>query len=111
VREISRIDQVGNAAMLGGRWTAALTCAVLMLASGSAPAQLPATDSATCLRCHAQPSRKFHSEPTHKKFECATCHTAAAAHVADNKSKPVLANDPALCSSCHPLKPGSQPSL
>lgn len=68
----------------------------------SATAQVP---SATCLRCHAQPSPKFHADPTHKKFDCVVCHTEAQPHVADSKVKPKLAQDDALCSGCHPLKP------
>lgn len=79
--------------------------AALCLVVFDLSAQAPAIESAVCIRCHAQPSRKFHADPTHKKFDCVVCHTEAAAHVADSKTKPTLTRDDQLCSSCHALKP------
>ncbi len=87
---------------------APMLCAfVLCLLGTAADAQTPppGADSAACVRCHAQPSRRFHADPTHKKFECGTCHVEAKSHLADSKVKPELAQDDALCSGCHPLKP------
>lgn len=73
--------------------------------SAFAQAEPARIDSARCIGCHAQPSKKFHADPTHKKFDCIVCHAEAAAHVADNKTKPKLVQDDKLCSSCHALKP------
>jgi hypothetical protein len=81
--------------------------AVLLMLSALA-AMAPthaAVESASCLRCHAQPSPKFHADPTHKKFDCGTCHAGLDRHLAKASEKPTLVRDSALCSSCHPAKP------
>lgn len=80
---------------------AALTVA-LHAAAFAAPAASVA--DGVCLSCHAEPSTKFHSQPSHKKLACATCHVGGAEHVADTRARPKLGGDPALCASCHETK-------
>lgn len=58
----------------------------------------------TCISCHAEPSRRAHSQPTHKKLTCTTCHVGSAQHVADTRMRPKLGGDEALCTSCHAAK-------
>ncbi len=72
----------------------------LALVAGSAPAQTSARDE-ICVSCHAEPSPKFHSQPSHKKLACANCHVGGAEHVADTRVRPKLGGDPQLCASCH----------
>lgn len=81
-------------------WLAAVTAWVPGLAS-SQPA--PVRDE-VCVSCHAVPSPKFHSQPSHKKLACATCHVGGAEHVADPRARPKLGGDPQLCASCHEPK-------
>ena len=77
--------------------------AVLLLAVGLAWAQSPVRDE-VCVSCHAEPSTKFHSQPSHKKLTCATCHVGGAVHVADARARPKLGGDEKLCASCHEAK-------
>jgi hypothetical protein len=57
-----------------------------------------------CVSCHAEPSRRAHSQPSHKKLACATCHVGGAQHVADTRVRPKLGGDEQLCASCHAAK-------
>ncbi len=85
-----------------GRLLLAAT-STLLVAAATAADTAPISD-AICISCHAEPSGRFHSQPTHKKFTCATCHRGGAEHVADTRSRPRLASDPVLCASCHEAK-------
>ena len=85
--------------------------ALVLLALAASPlgAQTTAVRDEVCLSCHAEPSAKFHSQPSHKKLTCATCHVGGAEHVADTRARPKLGGDQKLCASCHEAKkkPGS----
>ncbi len=76
---------------------AALLLAVPLLSAAE-------VSDATCLSCHAEPSRRAHSQPSHKKLACATCHLNGAQHVADTRVRPKLGGDERLCTSCHAAK-------
>lgn len=65
------------------------------------PAEVP---DAVCASCHAEPGTKFHSQPSHKKLACASCHAGGPAHVADPRARPKLGGNPQLCASCHEAK-------
>ena len=82
---------------------------LLALAAGPLGAQTTAVRDEVCLSCHAEPSTKFHGQPSHKKLSCATCHAGGAEHVADTRARPKLGGDQKLCASCHETKkkPGS----
>lgn len=80
-----------------------LGAALSALASASLGAQ-PAVPDEVCVSCHAEPSTKFHSQPSHKKLACAGCHVGGAAHVADTRVRPRLGGDEKLCASCHQAK-------
>ncbi|MCU0765183.1 MAG: hypothetical protein MUF32_04050 [Burkholderiaceae bacterium] len=72
---------------------------------GPAPlAAQPAVADEICVSCHAEPSTKFHSQPSHKKLACASCHLGGAAHVADTRARPRLGGGQELCASCHEAK-------
>ena len=77
---------------------------LLALAASHSAAQAPAVSDEVCLSCHAVPSTRFHSQPSHKKLACANCHVGGAGHVADTRARPRLGSDPVLCASCHELK-------
>lgn len=77
---------------------------ILLLGCNSAWAQPTELGDAVCVSCHAEPSKRFHSQPSHKKISCANCHGGGAQHVADTRSRPKLAVDAALCASCHAAK-------
>jgi hypothetical protein len=79
--------------------------ALVLLALAIAPssAQSPVRDE-VCVSCHAEPSTKFHSQPSHKKLTCASCHVGGAEHVADTRLRPRLGGDAQLCASCHEAK-------
>ena len=81
-----------------------LAAALTSLVAAATAAELASISDAVCISCHAEPSSKFHSQPTHKKFTCANCHLGGAQHVADTRSRPRLASDPVLCASCHEAK-------
>jgi hypothetical protein len=83
-------------------WAAALI--PFAFVHGTAGAQPAPVADAICISCHAEPSTKFHSQPSHKKLACATCHVGGAEHVADTRSRPKLGGDPKLCASCHEAK-------
>lgn len=78
--------------------------AALLAAAGSLQAQTAPVKDEVCLSCHAEPSTRFHSQPSHKKLACATCHVGGAEHVADTRARPRLGGDPTLCASCHEAK-------
>ena len=81
------------------------TAAVLLaLAAGSLPAQTAAVRDEICVSCHAEPSTRFHSQSSHKKLSCGSCHVGGAEHVADTRVRPKIGGDPALCGSCHEAK-------
>ena len=75
----------------------------LALAAGAVLAQAAVKDE-ICVSCHAEPSAKFHSQPSHKKLACANCHVGGAEHVADTRTRPKLGGDATLCASCHEAK-------
>lgn len=89
--------------MVNRKTMAALAAAALAL-GGAAGAQAPAPRDEICLSCHAVPSARFHSQPSHKKLTCAQCHVGGAEHVDDTRLRPRLAGDDALCASCHAPK-------
>jgi len=76
---------------------------LLALATGPLPAQAAVKDE-VCVSCHAEPSTKFHSQPSHKKLSCSNCHVGGAEHIADTRARPKIGGDPALCRSCHEAK-------
>jgi hypothetical protein len=76
----------------------------LLLAAGPLLAQATAVKDEICLSCHAEPSPKFHSQPSHKKLACANCHVGGAEHVADTRARPKIGGDQTLCASCHEAK-------
>ena len=76
----------------------------LALAAAGSQAQTAAVMDEVCLSCHAEPSPKFHSQPSHKKLACANCHVGGAEHVADTRARPKLGGDQKLCASCHEAK-------
>ncbi len=57
-----------------------------------------------CVSCHAEPTRRAHSQPSHKKLTCAACHVGGTEHVADTRVRPKLGGDQQLCESCHAAK-------
>lgn len=73
-------------------------------AAGLAFAQAPAPRDEVCISCHAVPSPRFHSQPSHKKLSCGNCHVGGAEHVADTRVRPKLGGDDKLCASCHAAK-------
>jgi hypothetical protein len=77
-----------------------------MLALATAPlsAQTAAVKDEICVSCHLEPSAKFHSQISHKKLSCSSCHVGGAEHVADTRVRPKIGGDPALCGSCHEAK-------
>lgn len=77
---------------------------LLALAAGLLPAQAAAIKDEVCVSCHAEPGTKFHSQPSHKKLSCSSCHVGGAEHVADTRERPKIGGDPALCRSCHEAK-------
>ena len=78
---------------------------LLSLTAALLPAQAAATvKDEICLSCHAEPSTKFHSQTSHKKLACASCHVGGAEHVADTRMRPKIGGDPKLCASCHEAK-------
>jgi hypothetical protein len=81
----------------------ALALAALCAAGPSSAQAAPVTDD-VCVSCHAEPSPKFHSQPSHKKLACASCHDGGEQHVADTRRRPKLGGDDKLCASCHPAK-------
>jgi nitrite reductase (cytochrome c-552) len=90
-----------RAVLIGSRLAVALLCALASHPLWAQPAQV---SDAVCLGCHVEPSRKFHSQPSHKKLACATCHSGGAQHVADTRQRPQLAGDERICASCHEAK-------
>lgn len=82
----------------------AIWVAAMLAAAGPAPAQPPEVDDAVCISCHAEPSTRFHAQPSHKKIACASCHGNGAQHVAEVRVRPTLAVDAVLCASCHPAR-------
>ena len=82
----------------------ATLAAVLALLAGPLWAQAGPIRDEVCLSCHAEPSPRFHSQPSHKKLSCANCHVGGAEHVADTRVKPKIGGDPVLCTSCHQAK-------
>jgi len=78
--------------------------ALLVMAAGPLWAQKAPIGDETCVSCHAEPSPRFHSQPSHKKLGCALCHTGGAEHVADTRTRPKLGGDEKLCASCHEAK-------
>ena len=77
---------------------------LLALVAGPLPAHTTAVRDEVCLSCHAEPSPKFHSQPSHKKLACTNCHVGGAEHVADTRTRPKLGGDQKLCASCHEAK-------
>ena len=77
---------------------------LLALSAGSPSAQPPPVRDEVCVSCHAEPSAKFHSQPSHKKLTCANCHLGGAEHIADTRVRPKLGGDSQLCASCHEAK-------
>ena len=55
-----------------------LAAALTSLVAAAAVAEPASISDAICISCHAEPSSKFHSQPTHKKFTCANCHLGGA---------------------------------
>jgi hypothetical protein len=86
--------------------SAAVVAAAALLAPGmgTLAAQPAVVGDDVCVSCHAEPAKKFHSQPSHKKLACASCHAGGAEHVADTRVRPKLGGDPALCASCHEAK-------
>ena len=84
--------------------TALAAVALLAGGAGALRAQAAAVADDVCVGCHAQPSTRFHSQPSHKKLACAQCHTGGAEHVADPRVRPKLVGDGPLCASCHAPK-------
>lgn len=86
--------------------TKALAAALILFAfgHGAAGAQPAPVADSICISCHTEPSTKFHSQPSHKKLSCATCHVGGAEHVADTRARPKLGGDARLCTSCHEAK-------
>jgi len=82
----------------------AILAAVLALLAGPLWAQAGPIRDEVCLSCHAEPSPRFHSQPSHKKLGCALCHIGGAEHVADTRTRPRLGGDEKLCASCHEAK-------
>ena len=84
------------------------TCvaAAALLAAVAAPPQARAApvNDEVCVSCHAEPSTRFHSQPSHKKLACANCHVGGAEHVADTRVRPKIGGDQKLCASCHEAK-------
>lgn len=78
--------------------------AIAALVGGAASGQPAPVADAVCISCHAEPNPRFHSQPSHKKLACATCHLGGAEHVADTRARPRLAGDARLCASCHEAK-------
>jgi hypothetical protein len=78
--------------------------ALLVLVAGPLMAQTAPVRDEVCVSCHAEPSTRFHSQPSHKKLSCANCHVGGAEHVADTRARPKLGGDPKLCASCHEAK-------
>lgn len=89
---------------MSNRLTIAWLVAAAAWAPGLAGSQQPPVRDEVCVSCHALPSPKFHSQPAHKKLDCATCHLGGAEHVADTRLRPKLGGDPQLCASCHEAK-------
>lgn len=83
---------------------AAAVALSLALAVAPLSAQTVPVKDEICLSCHAEPSEKFHSQASHKKLSCASCHVGGAEHVADTRKRPKIGGDPKLCSSCHEAK-------
>jgi hypothetical protein len=96
----------GGVGAMHGRRSIAVTAAVIVAAllAGAAAVRAADVGDEVCVSCHVQPSTRFHSQPSHKKLACATCHVGGAGHVADTRSRPKLGGDPALCASCHEAK-------
>lgn len=88
------------------RRSIAVAAAVVLagLLAGAVAARAADVGDEVCVSCHAEPGTKFHSQPSHKKLACATCHAGGAEHVADTRARPMLGGDPALCASCHEAK-------
>ncbi len=84
---------------LHGIWVVAAA-----LACDAAASQPPPVGDEVCIGCHAVPSTKFHSQPSHKKLTCAQCHVGGAEHVADTRARPKLGGERELCASCHEAK-------
>jgi len=78
--------------------------AVLALAVVPTWPQAAEISDAICISCHAEPGRKFHSQPSHKKLACTICHLGGAEHVADTRVRPKLGGNERLCASCHEAK-------
>jgi len=91
--------------MLGSRSMVLCRAAALSLAFAAATALAQAAvKDEICVSCHAEPSPKFHSQPSHKKLACVNCHVGGAEHVADTRTRPKLGGDATLCASCHEAK-------
>jgi hypothetical protein len=88
---------------LSMRWCRA-AAVLLPLMAGPLLAQTAPLRDEVCLSCHAEPSTRFHSQPSHKKLSCANCHLGGAEHVADTRVRPKLGGDQKLCASCHEAK-------
>jgi hypothetical protein len=78
--------------------------ALLAVVAGPLRAQSAAVKDEVCVSCHAEPSAKFHSQTSHKKLSCASCHIGGAEHVADTRMRPKIGGDQKLCASCHEAK-------
>lgn len=92
--------------MLQGPSIGTCRVAAWLLALAAAPlaAQTAQVADEICISCHAEPSARSHSQPSHKKLACTTCHLGGAGHVADPRARPKLGGDPQLCASCHEAK-------
>ena len=77
---------------------------LLALATGPLSAQTAPVRDEVCVSCHAEPSTRFHSQPSHKKLSCANCHVGGAEHVADTRARPTIGGDQKVCASCHEAK-------
>lgn len=81
------------------------TVAVLAaIACGPLSAQTAPVKDEVCVSCHLEPSTRFHSQSSHKKLGCASCHVGGAEHVGDTRVRPKIGGDPVLCASCHEAK-------
>lgn len=78
--------------------------ALLLALAAPLPLQAAELTDAICVSCHSVPSPRSHSQPSHKKLSCATCHVGGAEHVSDTRIRPRLGGDAQLCASCHAAK-------
>jgi hypothetical protein len=84
--------------------TCVAAAALLAAVAGPPQAQAAPVKDEVCVSCHIEPSTRFHSQPSHKKLACASCHVGGAEHVADTRVRPKIGGDQKLCASCHEAK-------